>query len=101
MRRERSTPFRYDVVTAMLLNEFLTEHKAFLEEKLKVQELEANAARQQSNLTHVLLVCKECAHSLNRADLRPDNHSFRPALLSGIVLPTKLAAAIPLTRARA
>jgi len=33
---------RYEAVNAMLLNEFLKEHR-------KVQELEANAAKQQSN----------------------------------------------------
>jgi hypothetical protein len=32
---------RYDQVNAMLLNEFLKEHKAFLEEQRKVQEQEA------------------------------------------------------------
>jgi hypothetical protein len=32
---------RYDQVNAMLLNEFLKEHKAFLEEQGKVQKLEA------------------------------------------------------------
>jgi predicted ribosome quality control (RQC) complex YloA/Tae2 family protein len=32
---------RYDAVNAMLLNEFLKEHKAFLEEQRKVQKLEA------------------------------------------------------------
>ena len=34
---------RYDAVNAMLLNEFLKEHR-------KVQELEANAARQQKQI---------------------------------------------------
>jgi hypothetical protein len=34
---------RYDQVNAMLLNEFLKEHR-------KVQELEANAARQQKQI---------------------------------------------------
>jgi hypothetical protein len=34
---------RYDAVNAMLLNEFLKEH-------LKVQELEANAVRQQKQI---------------------------------------------------
>jgi hypothetical protein len=29
---------RYDAVNAMLLNEFLKEHKAFLEEQRKEQE---------------------------------------------------------------
>jgi hypothetical protein len=32
---------RYDQVNAMLLNEFLKEHKAFVEEQHKVEELEA------------------------------------------------------------
>ena len=31
---------RYDQVNAMLLNEFIKEHKAFLEERIKVQKLE-------------------------------------------------------------
>jgi hypothetical protein len=32
---------RYDAVNAMLLNEFLKEHKAFIEEQRKVQEQQA------------------------------------------------------------
>jgi hypothetical protein len=36
---------RYDAVNAMLLNEFLKEHKAFLEEQDKVQEQGATIAR--------------------------------------------------------
>jgi hypothetical protein len=32
---------RYDAVNAMLLNEFLKEHKAFVEEQHKVEKLEA------------------------------------------------------------
>src|SRR5262249_33428541 len=35
---------RYDAVNAMLLNEFLKEHKAFIKEQRKVQELEATIA---------------------------------------------------------
>ena len=35
---------RYDAVNAMLLNEFLKEHKAFLEERRKVQKLEKRTA---------------------------------------------------------
>jgi trimeric autotransporter adhesin len=41
---------RYDAVNAMLLNEFLKEHKAFVAEQRKVQELEANAAKQQKQI---------------------------------------------------
>jgi hypothetical protein len=44
-RDEQSKAYcvRYDAVNAMLLNEFLKEHR-------KVQELEANAARQQRQI---------------------------------------------------
>jgi hypothetical protein len=41
---------RYDQVNAMLLNEFLKEHKAFVEEQLKVQEQGATIARQQKQI---------------------------------------------------
>src|SRR5206468_11755374 len=41
---------RYEQVNAMLLNEFLKEHTAFVEEQHKVQELEANAVRQQKQI---------------------------------------------------
>ena len=43
----------------MLLNEFLKEHKAFLEEQRKVQEFEANATRQQKRLNRLLLVFRK------------------------------------------
>ena len=53
VRDEEGKPYtvRYEAVNAMLLNEFLKEHRAFVEEKGKVQALEANAAQQQRNLT--------------------------------------------------
>ena len=35
---------RYDAVNAMLLNEFLKEHKAFLEEHRTVEELKKQVA---------------------------------------------------------
>jgi hypothetical protein len=44
-RDEHGKPYsvRYEAVNAMLLNEFLKEHR-------KVQQLEANAARQQKQI---------------------------------------------------
>ena len=39
---------RYDAVNAMLLNEFLKEHKAFLEEQRKVQKQEATISQLKS-----------------------------------------------------
>jgi hypothetical protein len=41
---------RYDAVNAMLLNEFLKEHRAFVEEQQKVQEQGAIIARQQKQI---------------------------------------------------
>ena len=35
---------RYEMVNAMLLNEFLREHRAFAEEQQKVKKLEATVA---------------------------------------------------------
>ena len=41
---------RYDPVNAMLLNEFLKEHKAFVEEQLKVQEQSGTIARLEEQI---------------------------------------------------
>jgi polyhydroxyalkanoate synthesis regulator protein len=41
---------RYDAVNAMLLNEFLKEHKAFLEEQRKMAEQGAIIAKQQKQI---------------------------------------------------
>jgi len=41
---------RYDAVNAMLLNEFLKEHEAFVEEQRKVQEQGTTIARLQEQI---------------------------------------------------
>ena len=41
---------RYDAVNAMLLNEFLKEHKAFVEEQRKVQEQGATISRLEQQI---------------------------------------------------
>ena len=41
---------RYDAVNAMLLNEFLKEHKAFLEQQRKLEQQEASIAKQQKQI---------------------------------------------------
>jgi trimeric autotransporter adhesin len=41
---------RYTAVNAMLLNEFLKEHKAFVEEQHKVEKLQATVAQQQKQI---------------------------------------------------
>jgi hypothetical protein len=44
---------RYDAVNAMLLNEFLKEHRAFLEEQCKVERLEKQVAALTAGLQKV------------------------------------------------
>ena len=41
---------RYTAVNAMLLNEFLKEHKAFVQEQYKVENLQATVAQQQKQI---------------------------------------------------
>jgi hypothetical protein len=52
VRDKEGRPYtvRYDQVNAMLLNEFLKEHQAFVAEQRKVQALEANATTQQRQI---------------------------------------------------
>jgi Chaperone of endosialidase len=50
---------RYDAVNAMLLNEFLKEHNAFLEEQRKVQEQAATIARLEKEIQTVVAHAKE------------------------------------------
>jgi hypothetical protein len=40
---------RYEAVNAMLLNEFLKERRAFIEEQRKVEKLEARVAQQHKD----------------------------------------------------
>jgi hypothetical protein len=50
---------RYDAVKAMLLNEFLKEHKAFVEEQHKVEKLEAT-------VTNLMATVKEQAAQIQK-----------------------------------
>ena len=52
VRDEEGKPYsvRYEQINAMLLNEFLKEHKAFLHEQGKVQKLEAALERVNERL---------------------------------------------------
>jgi hypothetical protein len=55
VRDKKGKPYsvRYDQTNAMLLNEFLKQHKAFLEEHRKVEKLEATVADLASQLKRV------------------------------------------------
>ena len=50
---------RYDQVNAMLLNEFLKEHKAFIDEQRKVQEQEAAIAQLRQEMETVVTRLEE------------------------------------------
>jgi len=57
---------RYDAVNAMLLNEFLKEHKAFVEEQCKVQEQEATIAQLKEEVGTVVAHLKEQDSKIQR-----------------------------------
>jgi len=61
VRDKEGKPYsvRYDQVNAMLLNEFLKEHR-------KVQELQANDAEQQRELKALMATVKEQAAQIQR-----------------------------------
>ena len=44
---------RYDAVNAMLLNEFLKEHRKVEEQQLRIGDLEANAAKQEATISEL------------------------------------------------
>src|SRR5262249_16502574 len=49
---------RYEAVNAMLLNEFLKEHRAFVEAQRKVEKLEATVAQQHKDFEAVVAELK-------------------------------------------
>ena len=56
VRDKEGQPYtvRYEAVNAMLLNEFLKEHRAFIEEQRKVEKLQATVAQQQKDFEATL-----------------------------------------------
>jgi hypothetical protein len=57
---------RYDQVNAMLLNEFLKEHKAFLAEQCKVQEQDATIAELKFGTNALAATVREQAGQIQR-----------------------------------
>ena len=65
---------RYEAVNAMLLNEFLKEHRrvealqaSFAQQQ---KDFQATVAQQQKQIEALTAVCRRWAHSLRRANLR-------------------------------
>jgi hypothetical protein len=61
---------RYDAVNAMLLNEFLKAHKAFLEEQRTVQEQKATIAQLKSGMDALTAMVKEQASQIQKVNAR-------------------------------
>ena len=57
---------RYEMVNAMLLNELLKQHDAFLKEHRKVEKLEATVARQQQGMEALAAQVKEQAGQIQK-----------------------------------
>jgi hypothetical protein len=72
-RDEQGKPYtvRYEAVNAMLLNEFLKEHRAFVAEEHKVQTLEANAARQQRQIEALTAGLQNVSAQIELSKSRP------------------------------
>jgi hypothetical protein len=68
VRDKEGKPYsvRYEQVNAMLLNEFLKEHKAFLEEQYKVQEQGKTIAELKSGMTALTATIKEQAAQIQK-----------------------------------
>jgi ABC-type Fe3+-hydroxamate transport system substrate-binding protein len=70
---------RCDAVNAMLLNEFVKEHRAFIEEQRKVAKFEATITRQQQEMEALTAAIKEQAAQIQKvsAELATSRPSWR------------------------
>ena len=67
---------RYDAVNAMLLNEFIKEHR-------KVEELEANAAEQQKQIKALAGIVKQQASLLEKVSSQLEASKVTPKIVAG------------------
>src|SRR4029077_6987028 len=76
VRDKEGKPYsvRYDQVNAMLLNEFLKEHNAFVEEQHKVEKLEANVA-------NLLTTVKEQAAQIQKVSAHLEVNKTAPQIV--------------------
>ena len=73
MRDKEGKPYsvRYDAVNTMLLNEFLKEHKAFVEEQRKVEEEGAMITQQQKQIEALTAGLRKVRAQVEAAKLAP------------------------------
>jgi uncharacterized coiled-coil protein SlyX len=61
---------RYDVVNAMLLNEFLKQHRKVQEQETTIAELKSDAAKQQVTISQLRKVMDAVVASLKEHDAK-------------------------------
>ena len=69
---------RYDAVNAMLLNEFLKEHKRVEEQQASITELKSTVAQQQKGMEVLTAQLKEQAAQIQKVSARLE--AGKPAL---------------------
>ncbi len=84
------TTVRYEAVNAMLLNEFLKEHRAFLKEQRKVDEqqatiaqLKSTVAQQQKGMDALAASVKEQALQIQKVSAHIELHKPAPRVVLG------------------
>ena len=73
---------RYSAINAMLLNEFLKEHKAFLEEQRKVQEQGATISRLKEELAQQQNAIKALSAQIQNVSAKVEARRLRQTLVS-------------------
>jgi len=73
---------RYDQVNSMLLNEFLKEHKAFVEEQRKVKEQEKTIVELKSGMTALTATVKEQAKQIQNVSARLEASKLAPQVVN-------------------
>jgi hypothetical protein len=73
---------RYEAVNAMLLNEFLKEHRKGEQQDRKIEEQEARIAEQQKQIHMLMAMVKEQAAQIQKVSARLEVNKAVPQMLS-------------------
>jgi len=84
VRDKEGKPYsvRYDQVNAMLLNEFLKEHKAFIEEQRKVEVQEKTIAELKSGMTALAATVKQQASQIQKVSTQLEASKPAPQVVN-------------------
>jgi len=84
VRDKEGKPYsvRYDQVNAMLLNEFIKEHKAFIEEQRKVEVQEKTIAQLKSGMTALAPTVKQQASQIQKVSTQLEASKPAPQVVN-------------------